>query len=231
MCGRFVGFGDLGALKAAFPIDHSSCEVVSNFNVAPSQNVLVIVRRSGLNWLESYRWGLVPFWAKDMAIGNRMINARIETLSEKPSFKNAFRHRRCLIPADGFYEWKGTKGRKQPLLITLPDEKPFAFAGLWESWQDPDPSVPPLLTCTIITTAASDNLRPIHHRMPVVLQADSYAQWLSNKQQSPTALLNLLHHNSHSRFAFRPVSTKVNNVRNNGPDNLEYITQMPLNFD
>ena len=134
MCGRFVGFRSLDGLKIYFPIDRATCEVASNYNVAQSQEILAIIRQDGENRLEKLHWGLVPFWAKDTSIGNRMINARAETVSEKPSFRNAFRKRRCLILADGFYEWKGEKGGKQPLLMTLPDRKPFAFAGLWETW-------------------------------------------------------------------------------------------------
>ena len=134
MCGRFVGYRNLDELKEIFPIDRSACEVTANYNVAPSQEILAIFNHQGQNWLDKFHWGLVPFWAKDPSIGNRMINARAETVAEKPSFKNAFKNRRCLIIADGFYEWKGAKGQKQPLFITLPNRKPFAFAGLWETW-------------------------------------------------------------------------------------------------
>lgn len=230
MCGRFVGFRKLEALQASFPIDQSNCEVASNYNVAPSQNVLVIVRRNGQNWLESFQWGLVPFWAKDISIGHRLINARVETVSEKPSFRQAFKHRRCLILADGFYEWKGTKGRKQPIYITLPDEQPFAFAGLWESWQGPDPAIAPTKTCTIITTSASKAIRAIHHRMPIVLLPESYSTWLDQAPRTSQELLKLLSHNIHTNFKTRPVPVQVNNVRNNGPENLAPMTQMPIDF-
>ncbi len=136
MCGRFVGFRSLNELKGFFPIDKAACEAISNYNVAPSQEILSIVKYEGENWLVKFHWGLVPFWAKDISIGNRMINARSESLTEKPSFPNAFKKRRYLILEDGFYEWKGEKDRKQPMFITLPDRKPFAFKGLMETWNE-----------------------------------------------------------------------------------------------
>ena len=124
MCGRFAGFRSLDELKGFFPIDKAVCEAISNYNVAPSQEILALAKFEGENWLVKFHWGLVPFWAKDISIGNRMINARSESIAEKPSFRIAFKKRRCLILADGFYEWKGEKGHKQPMFITLPDHKP-----------------------------------------------------------------------------------------------------------
>ena len=134
MCGRFVGYRSIDALKKFFPIDEAACEITANYNVAPSQEILVIVRKEGKNRLDRFHWGLVPFWADDPSIGNRMINSRAESVATKPSFRQAFKKRRCLIPADGFYEWKGKKGQKQPIFITLADGNPFALAGLWETW-------------------------------------------------------------------------------------------------
>jgi len=137
MCGRFIGFQTLEQLVQYFPIDVANVEVSPNYNVAPTQEILAIVRQDdNLNHLEKLYWGLVPFWAKDPGIGNRMINARSDSVASKPSFRAAFRKRRCLIPADGFYEWLGGKGAKQPMLLTLADRSPFAFAGLWEVWDD-----------------------------------------------------------------------------------------------
>jgi putative SOS response-associated peptidase YedK len=124
-----------------FPIDKTACDVTENHNVAPSQEVLGIIKHDTENWLEKLHWGPVPFWAKDIPIGNRMINARAETIASKPSFRDAFRKRRCLILADALYEWKGLKGQKQSMFVTLPEREPFAFAGLWEAWNpkdDPD---------------------------------------------------------------------------------------------
>ena len=214
MCGRFVGFRSLDELKDFFPIDKANCEVVSNYNVAPSQEILAIVKHENENWLEKLHWGLVPFWAKDTSIGNRMINARVESVSEKPSFRNAFRKRRCLILADGFYEWKGEKGSKQPMFITLPDHKPFAFAGLWETWnRDDQGSI--YKSCTIITTEASESISDIHHRMPVILKPQAYKSWLDPVNQDAVKLEKLLKHDIVTDLVSYPVSKQVNSTRNN----------------
>ncbi len=138
MCGRFVGYRKLGDYQSKLPIDRVEADLSPNYNVAPTQMIPALIRQDDQNALRTLRWGLVPFWAKDPSIGNRMINARSETVDSKPAFRTAFRKRRCLIPADGFYEWKGTKGSKQPMYITLPDGEPFGFAGLWEVWDDKD---------------------------------------------------------------------------------------------
>ena len=176
MCGRFVGYRDLEALKAHFPIDRVEAEISPNYNMAPTQMIPAIVRQDNVNILRMFRWGLVPFWAKDPSIGNKMINARSETVDAKPSFKNAFKKRRCLIPADGFYEWKGPKGSKQPVFITLTDGEPFGFAGLWEIWDDKGKAEEPLYTCTIITTEAGSVMKDIHHRMPVILKPEAFEE-------------------------------------------------------
>jgi putative SOS response-associated peptidase YedK len=182
--------------------------------VAPSQEILAIFNHQGQNWLDKFYWGLVPFWAKDPAIGNRMINARAETVAEKPSFKNAFKKRRCLIIADGFYEWQGPKGQKQPLFITLPDKKPFAFAGLWETWRKKN--LQSLYrSCTIITTEACASMRDIHHRMPVILRPDVYEFWLNPENQDVTALKNTLETAHLTDLVSYPVSKQVNSTRYN----------------
>ena len=169
MCGRFVVFSKLERLQHHFPIDKALAEVTPNYNVAPTQEILAIIQQESLNILKKLHWGLVPHWAKDITIDYKMINARVETVASKPSFRDAFRKRRCLIPADGFYEWKGPKGDKQPFFIALPDEKPFAFAGLWETWRDKDNEDEPYRSCTIITKDASEGLKNIHDRMPAAL--------------------------------------------------------------
>lgn len=155
MCGRFVVFSNLEQFKQHFPIDQTLSEVTPNYNVAPTQEILAIFRQEGLNVLEKLHWGLVTHWAKDLSTGYKMINARSETIAIKPSFRDSFKKRRCLILADGFYEWTGPKGNKQPVFITLPDEKPFAFAGLWETWHDKDHQEAPYRSCAIITREAS----------------------------------------------------------------------------
>jgi putative SOS response-associated peptidase YedK len=176
-----------------------------------------IVRQDDENILRPLRWGLVPFWAKDPSIGNRMINARSETADSKPSFRNAFKKRRCLIPADGFYEWKGQKGNKQPVFITLPDGEPFGFAGLWEVWDDKGKAEEPLYTCTIITTVASSAMKDIHNRMPVILKPEAFEDWVGADTPIDT-LKEIISTHTHKDFVFRPVSKAVNSVQNNYAD-------------
>ena len=220
MCGRFVGFRSLHELKKTFPIDKATCEVTENYNVAPSQEVLAIIKYENENWLEKLHWGLVPFWAKDISIGNKLINARAETIASKPSFRNAFKKRRCLIPADGFYEWIGSKRQKQPVFITLPENKPFAFAGLWETWHKKDDPDTMYKSCTIITTEASDSVREIHHRMPAILTPDAYESWLDPLNQNVSELKNILQTGIVTKLKSHAVAKNVNSVKNNEPSNI-----------
>ncbi len=230
MCGRFVGFSDLEQLKGFFPIDTAACDIAASYNVAPSQEVFAIVNREGENWLEKFHWGLVPFWAKDISIGNKMINARGETVATKPSFRNAFKKRRCLILADGFYEWKGKKGQKQPMLLTLPEGNPFAFAGLWETWNKKDDTDSIYKSCAIITTDASESVREIHHRMPVILKPEVYEAWLDPDNQDAAVLENILRNWFVTELVGYPVSKQVNSVLNNDPSNIKPHTQMQFEF-
>ncbi|MBW2407765.1 MAG: SOS response-associated peptidase [Deltaproteobacteria bacterium] len=230
MCGRFVGFRNLEQLRNFFPIDRAMCKVTASYNVAPSQEILAIVCREGENRLEKFHWGLVPFWAKDTSMGKRLVNARAETIASKPSFRNAFKKRRCLIIADGFYEWRSMNHGKQPVFITLPDKHPFAFAGLWEAWNKKDNSDPAYHSCTIITIEASVAIRQIHHRMPAVLKTDVYETWLDPKNQDVHALQSILKNDVITEFSSYPVSNSVNSVRNNDPSNIEPFTQMQLDF-
>lgn len=230
MCGRFVGFRNLEQLKEFFPIDNVSLKVTANYNVAPTQEILAIVKRDGENRLEKFHWGLVPFWAKDISIGNRLINARAETVAAKPSFRDAFKKRRCLILADGFYEWQGKKGQKQPMFLTLQDGKPFAFAGLWETWNKKDEVDSIYKSCTIITTEASGSVRKIHHRMPVILKPKVYETWLDPENQNTTALENILRNEIFNELVSYPVSQQVNSVRNNDPSNIKPHKQMQFKF-
>ena len=223
MCGRFVGYRKLEELEEFFPIDRSTCEVVANYNVAPSQEVLAIFNHQGQNWLEKFHWGLVPFWAKDPDIGNRMINARRETVAEKPAFKNAFRKRRCLIIADGFYEWKTTKGQKQPIFITRPDKKPLAFAGLWETWNRQDQQNDTYRSCTIITVAACEALRDIHHRMPAILKPGMYERWLDPQNEDVERLKDMLQKGLIADLVSYPVSKQVNSTRKNDPSCIQPV--------
>ena len=223
MCGRYALYRDIEQLKTRFPIDRVESETTPSYNVAPNQKVSVIIYREESNILDKLHWGLVPFWAKDTKIGYKMINARQETVSSKPSFREAFKKRRCLIPADGFYEWYGTKGQKQPVFITLPGGKPFAFAGLWETWQDKAEPESVYRSCTIITREAVGTLRKIHDRMPLILAPEAYAAWMEPGKDGVESLLDILSWGSVADFSFYPVSKQVNAVRNNGPDNIEPV--------
>ena len=223
MCGRFVGFRPLEELMDHFPIDVSKVDVYENFNVAPSQEVLAIARYEKTNHLVKFNWGLVPFWAKDKSIGNRMINARSETAATKPSFRSTFRKRRCLILADGFYEWKGDKGSKQPMFLTLIDGNPFAFAGLWETWDDRGKEPVPYRSCTILTRDASLSVRSIHHRMPVILKPEAFCPWLDPANQDIKLLQDIIQKQIVTELTSKPVSKQVNSVRNNSQENIRQI--------
>ena len=218
MCGRFVQFSSLRTLETAFNIHASSADVTPSYNIAPTQQVHAILYENSLK-LEKLHWGLVPSWSKGLSAAARLINARAETVATKPTFRSAFKRRRCLILADGFYEWKGEKGRKQPYFISLPSGQPFAFAGLWEIWQDKEaPSdAPPYKSCTIITTEASESVRDIHHRMPVILQTEAHSSWLDPEIQETASLENILKNQHVREMKSYPVSKRVNQVKNNSP--------------
>ena len=189
MCGRFTLMFDAEELKDEFNLDQVPPDVFPRFNIAPGQPLLVVADWAAKR-AEYMKWGLVPSWAKDPAIGNKMINARSETVQEKPSFRNAFRRRRCLILADGFYEWQrsGAKGPSIPYYFYPIDHRPFAFAGLWEFWRSPEGT--DLRTCTILTTQANGVVTPVHDRMPVMLDAAGMESWLSpGTEESWMALL------------------------------------------
>lgn len=176
MCGRFVLLTDLSVVVESFQIGEVAAEYRTGGNISPGQQVSAVIREGKGNKLVEFRWGLIPFWAKDPSIGNRMFNARAETLAEKPSFQNAFRKRRCLIPADGFYEWQKTGKIRKPLKFSLQSREPFGLAGLYETWISPGRK--PVHTCTIITTEPNELLRPIHDRMPVILPKELEGPWI-----------------------------------------------------
>lgn len=189
-------------------------ELPLRFNVAPTQPVGVVLPTAAGRRFTLMRWGLIPFWAEDPKIGSRLINARADTVATKPAFRAAFKERRCLVVADGFYEWQASDGKKQPFLIHKADDRPFAFAGLWERWRGPDGS--PIETCAIITTDANDLMRPLHLRMPVILRPDDYDRWMEAK--APEGLQSLLRPYPGRDLVATPVSTRVNNARNDGPE-------------
>ena len=202
MCGRFLLTAPVDALRQLFGVTESP-NFPARYNIAPTQDSAVVrLTPEGARELVLMRFGLVPSWAKDLAIGASLINARSDGVATKPSFRAAYRQRRCLVPADGFYEWKPgpAKGPKQPWLIARADRATFAFAGLWERWQGESQTVH---SFSIITTDANKALEPIHHRMPVILDPKDYAAWLDPRNERAQALLQAI-----------PVSTRVNAVRN-----------------
>jgi putative SOS response-associated peptidase YedK len=216
MCGRFTLAVDPGILKETFPWVEVPPDIPGRWNVSPSQPVAV-VPNDGSNRLDFYTWGLIPSWAKDPKIGDRMINARAETLAEKPAFRAAYRRRRCLIFADGFYEWRQEPGRtaKIPMYIQLKSKKPFAFAGLWEIWYNGDGSE--IRSCTIITTNPNRLVEDIHNRMPVILPAKVHQEWLSQEERDPKQLDRLLvPYEAEEMYAY-PVSRMVNSPQNDNP--------------
>jgi putative SOS response-associated peptidase YedK len=224
MCGRFVQKFPFETLQQNFNIRTTDAGIILNYNVAPTQEILTIIKHDNENTLDRLHWGLVPFWAKDISIGSRMINARTETVASKPSFRDAFKKRRCLIPADGFYEWTGEKGNKQPYYVSIPSGEPFAFAGLWESWTDKESDEESVYkSCTIITTAASESILEIHHRMPVILNPDFHEKWLNVEIQNPKELEIILQEGVIHDMKYYPVSTFVNSVKNNDPNCIKSI--------
>jgi len=217
MCGRFTLTIDPFALQEAFPWAIVPDDLPVRYNIAPSQPVAVIPN-TGDNIVTMYKWGLIPSWSKDPSIGDRMINARAESLDEKPSFRNAYKRRRCLILSDGFYEWKQNPDlkTKQPMYIRLKDGKPFAFAGLWEVWNAPDGSE--IRSCTVITTQPNSLLEAIHNRMPVILPSSAYNKWLAKEDQQPTQLNGLLVPYPASEMIAFPVSKMVNRPELDTPE-------------
>jgi putative SOS response-associated peptidase YedK len=190
-------------------------ELLPRYNIAPTQSILAILVRDGQQQFDYFRWGLIPSWAKDTKIAASLLNARSETVAEKPAYRAAFKSRRCLIPADGYYEWKREGKAKQPYLYEINRGQPFAFAGLWESWRGPAGNDAPLLTCSVLTTEANSLAAAVHDRMPVILQPADYQAWLDPATR-PDALKPLLRPYEPDAMTARPISQFVNNARNEG---------------
>jgi putative SOS response-associated peptidase YedK len=246
MCGRYASSRRPEDLVEEFEIDKVEVKetLAADYNVAPTKQVYAVLQRprdteeaggdraSGERQLRTVKWGLVPFWAKDPSIGNKMINARMETVHEKPAFRRAFAARRCLLPADGYYEWYATEQKtkagkplKQPFFIHPADGSVMAMAGLYEIWRDPtrDEDDPQRFqwTCTVLTTTAEDSVGHIHDRMPLLVEPDRYAAWLDPSHSDVDELKKLLVPAAPGRLEAYPVSTQVNSVRNNGPELLD----------
>ncbi len=236
MCGRYVSKSRPEEIARYFGAAMSETVAAAppepNYNVAPTSNVLIVIERDDRRVLDTARWGLVPFWAKDPRIGARMINARAETIGEKPAFKRAFARKRCILPVDGFYEWKVVPGqkRKQPVYIHRVDGDRFAFAGLWELWRDPnDPDAAPLVSCTIITGPANERIAPVHDRMPVILPPEAWDRWLDPTFHDMAVLSELFVPAPASLVDLHAVSPAVNNVRNRTSELIEPVqSAVPL---
>ncbi len=215
MCGRFALFAYMRQLMEEFGIDEAEAvEAGQRYNVAPTQRVLAVVSDGETNHLEEFRWGLVPHWAK----GDRpryMINARAETVAEKPMFQNAFKHRRCLVLADGFYEWRKSGKVKVPMFIRDVTGRPWGFAGIYETWNSPDGDE--VTTCAIITTGANRLMSTIHDRMPAIVREEDRATWLDPSVNDPGVLLPMLRPYEDDRMEAFPVSDEVNSPRNDHP--------------
>ena len=218
MCGRYTLTAPAEVLTEIFDV-RESVELAPRYNVAPTQDVAVVgLNHEGDRTLGTMRWGLIPSWAKDPSIGNRLINARSETAAEKPAFRSSFQKRRCLVLADGFYEWKKVPGGKQPYYIQLHGHRPFAFAGLWSRWHKGEGE--PIVSCTLLTTTPNEVTAEVHDRMPVILPAEAYAAWLS--PDTPTEELQALcKPYPASEMETYPVSKLVNSPKNDLPQCLD----------
>lgn len=225
MCGRYLAMTGQGRLFHVFDLDGVEADPLPpNPNVAPTETVPAVAEHAGRRVLVSFRWGLVPSWAGDRRGGSRLINARAETVADRPAFRQGFRRRRCLLPADGWYEWERLAGgARRPWRLAAPDGGVLAFAGLWEVWRDPaDPQAPPLRTCTILTAAATGPLAWLHNRMPVVLPPATWAEWLDREQRDPAAVRHLLAPAADDLVAWTPAPPAVGDPRNK---DLDVVTQ------
>jgi putative SOS response-associated peptidase YedK len=223
MCGRYAQRTDPKRLAKELKVAEVP-EVKPRYNIAPTQEVLAVRGSADDREATFFRWGLVPSWAKDSSMGAKLINARSETVEEKPSFRDAFRRRRCVIPADGFYEWaRDGRGKKQPYYFRMRDDRPFGFAGLWERWEREGQVIN---SCAILTTEANEVLRPVHDRMPVILHPHDYALWLEGGEREQALLRELLRPYPAGEMVTHPVSALVNSPSNNGA---ELIEEMRLN--
>ncbi|RUT05600.1 DUF159 family protein [Dulcicalothrix desertica PCC 7102] len=216
MCGRFTLTRLEEKLAEVFDIPNIP-DFKPQYNVAPTQTVMTVLHHPEHHHVfQLLHWGLIPSWSKDPSIASKLINARSETVAEKPSFRSAFKKRRCLVIADGFYEWQRTEGKKQPYYFQLQDSQPFGFAGLWEQWHSNEGEQ--IDTCTILTTSANSLMAPIHDRMPVILKPEDYDLWLDVQVQDPKMLQPLLQPYSTEAMTAYPVSTIVNSPKNNTPE-------------
>lgn len=219
MCGRFALRTPPNRLAQEFHVAEVP-EMEARYNIAPSQDVLAVRGAAGGREAKLLRWGLIPSWAKDASLGAKLINARSETVEEKPAFREAFKHRRCIIPADGFYDWKRVGNRKQPYFFRLRDERLLGFAGIWEKWRDDRETIE---SCTILTTAANEAVSPMHERMPVILRPEDYDLWLDEDVRKRDLVKELLEPYPAPEMIAYPVSTLINSPMSQGEKLIEPI--------
>jgi putative SOS response-associated peptidase YedK len=220
MCGRFTQQRPASELAEIFAAEPLVEDPGARFNVAPTDDALVVVQRDERRAITAYRWGLVPHWATDLKAGSRMFNARAETLPTSPAFRAAFARRRCLVPVDSFYEWKREGTVRQPYRVVREDGRPLALAGLWAGWKDPETELVHR-TFTIVTTSPNDALADLHDRMPVIVPDDAWARWLDPAPAEPGELMGLLQPTDEIALRIHAVSRAVNDVRNDGPALIE----------
>lgn len=238
LCGRYAAKKDPAVLAAEFDaLDATEDQFRPDYNVAPTKNVVTVVQRhprdeegnpdpdTTVRSLRMMRWGLIPGWAKDKSVGAKMINARAESVATKPAFRSSLARRRCLVPAEGWFEWRRDGKNKQPFFMTTADGSSLAMAGLWTTWRDKeaDPDAPPLVTCAVITTDAVGELTTIHDRMPLLVKPDDWGAWLDPDAEDVSKLLTSPPLDLIAELELRPVSDQVNSVRNNGPELLERV--------
>jgi putative SOS response-associated peptidase YedK len=217
MCGRFTQQRPASELAEIFAAEPLVDDPGPRFNVAPTDEALVVVQREERRAITAYRWGLIPHWADSAKVGSRMFNARLETLTASAAFRDSLRRKRCLVPVESFYEWRREGTIRQPYAIARADGRPITFAGLWDGWRDP--SIDGVRrTFTIVTTTPNKTMEPIHNRMPAVLSDEDWATWLDPALADPGELIALLEARREPALVVRPVSQLVNNVRNDGPE-------------
>ncbi|MFA9445881.1 SOS response-associated peptidase [Egicoccus sp. AB-alg6-2] len=228
MCGRFLSLSQPEQLAERFEVDELRTEALPRrYNVAPTQDVYAVIEKDGARRLGSLRWGFVPYWTRQLKGARQPINARIESVATSKMFADAFQRRRCLVPADGFYEWQSLpeEDRKQPFHLADPDGEPLAFAGIWTVWRDPQvDDAEPLFSTAIVTTAASGEMERLHERMPVMLPRNLWRDWLTATEDEAPHLLEAVTALGPPRLTATPIVDRVNNVRNEGPELLERAT-------
>lgn len=228
MCGRYTLARSQQELSERFGVQQLFFDLIPRYNIAPTQKVPVVLNHSGDRSIEVFQWGLIPSWTQDLKLAKPLINARAETLNEKASFRSALKSRRCIVPADGFYEWKKVGTAKQPMFIHGTEDQILGFAGIWEEWKNEDDGGAIVRTFSIITTAANKTMSAVHDRMPVILAPEAEDLWLDPQQKNPASLVSILGQCPEEFLTMHEVSQKVNSVKVDSPECLEPVAQQSL---